>query len=313
LPRPTEYKELTYPQLRSLCETARLQGMSAAAASLGVAQPTVWKQIHCLEQHLGVPLVEPHSRGCRLTAAGELLVRMSEPLLTDFESLLDRFRTALGNQARKLTVSATPRPFDEELLPCVAEFERQFPHVRLVLRQVATRQGVMSLVESGEADIGLCSYRPAELPREIHIEPMYELELVLLVPHGHPLAKVKLSREHLGKYPLLNARGLYADWGVDRLLESAGAYSHSERRIELEMARSIRLYVRNGLGIGIVARPAGMPVSGDVIERPIGHLLPARLFMYACFRKRVSPDSELLGFMGVVRELLNRDVAAQKP
>ena len=306
MPRPTEYKELTYPQLRSFCETARLHGMSAAASALGIAQPTVWKQIHCLEQHLGMPLVEPHSRGCRLTAAGELLVRMSGPLLADFESLPDRFRAALGNQARKLTVSATPRPFDEELLPCVAEYERQYPQVRLVLRQVATRQGVMALVEAGEADIGLCSYRPPELPRELHLEPIYELELVLLVPHGHPLATVKLRRGHLAKYPLLNARGLYSDWGIASILESIGAYRHPERRIELEMARSIRLYVRNGLGIGIVARPAGTKPSKDLIERPLGDIFRERLFMHAYFRSRVAPDAELLGFIDVVRELLGR-------
>ncbi len=119
-----EYKQLTYPQLRSFCETARLGGMSAAAEALGVAQPTVWKQIHCLEEQLGVSLVEPHSRGCRLTAAGELLQRMAANVLSEFESLPDRFRTSLGKQARKLTVAATPRPFDEELLPCVAEFEK---------------------------------------------------------------------------------------------------------------------------------------------------------------------------------------------
>jgi DNA-binding transcriptional LysR family regulator len=304
--RSPDYKELTCPQLRSFCETARLQGMSAAAAALGLAQPTVWKQIHGLEQHLGEQLIEPHSRGCRLTAAGELLLEMAGPLLAEFETLEDRFRTSLGNQARKLTISATPRPFDEELLPCVAEFERQQPQVRLILRQVATRQGVIASVEAGEADIGLCSYRPLELPHELHAEPIYELELVLLVPKGHPLAKTRIRREHFAKYPLLNARGLYADWGIASALETFGAFRNPQRRIELELARSIRLYVQNGLGIGIVARPAGMKSGGDVIERPLGELFGERIVMYAFYRNRVTPDRELLEFVRVVRELLRR-------
>jgi DNA-binding transcriptional LysR family regulator len=304
--RPPDYKDLTYPQLRSFCETARLGGMSTAAAALGVAQPTVWKQIHRLEAHLGVSLVEPHTRGCRLTAAGHLLLQMAGPLVAEIEALPERFRTTVGRQTRQLTVTATPRPFEEELLPCVAEYERRFPQVRLVLRQVATRNGVIAAVEAGDADVGLVSFQPDYLPEVLHAEPVYELEPVLLVPFKHPLAKVRIQMEHLSKYPLLNARGLYADWGIAGALERIGAYSHPEHRVELEMARSIRLYVKNGMGIGIVVRPAGAKPAGDVVERPLGKLFGDRMMMYAFYRRRVTPDRELLDFIQVVQDLLRR-------
>ncbi len=177
------------------------------------------------------------------------------------------------------------------------------------MRQVATRQGVLAAVETGEADVGLCSFRPMEMPEKVRFEPVYELELVLLVPHDHPLAKTKIRREHLVKYPLLNGRGLYPDWGVAAALESLGVYRHSEHRIELEMARSIRLYVRNGMGIGIVARPAGREPLGDVAERPLDAVFQQRLTMYAYYRSRVDPDKELLGFLQVIRDMQTHALA----
>jgi DNA-binding transcriptional LysR family regulator len=302
--RPLDYKDLTYLQLRSFCETARMGGMSAAAQSLGVAQPTIWKQIHSLETHLGVKLIESHARGCRVTSAGQYLLLMVQPLVAEFEALPKRFRTAIGDQTRTLTVSATPRPFDEELLPCVAAFERQHPKIRLVVRQLATRNSVIESVKSGDADVGLASIKPEDAPPELCGEPIYELEPVLLVPRGHPLARRTIRLEDFAKYPVLNSRTIYADWGIAGALERVGAFNHPDRRIELEMARSIRLYVQNGMGIGIVVRPAAIQTGGEAVERPLRALFRIQMRMYAYHRQRLSPDPEVLDFIAVVRSLL---------
>jgi DNA-binding transcriptional LysR family regulator len=280
--------------------------MSAAAEALGVAQPTVWKQIHSLETHLGVALVEPHTRGCRLTAGGQFLLNLAGPLVAEIDTLPERFRAGVGQQARRLTVAAMPRPCEEELLPCVAAYERRCPHVRLVLRQVGTRGSVIETIKSGEADLGIVSLRPDDLPDALHTEALYELEPVLLVPHGHPLARGKVRLAHFAQYPLLNARGMYGDLGIAAALERIGAFRHPDRRVELELARTIRLYVQKGMGIGFVVRPVGTKPVGDVVERPLGKLFGDRLMMHAFYRRRVAPDQELLDFLVVVRDLLRR-------
>src|SRR5262249_31274399 len=64
------YKEIRLQQLRSLCETARLGSLTAAAAALGLAQPTVWEQVHALQREFGVKLIERRAHGCRLTDVG---------------------------------------------------------------------------------------------------------------------------------------------------------------------------------------------------------------------------------------------------
>src|SRR5688500_15086849 len=101
------YKEVTFQQLRSFHETARLGSLSAAAASLGLAQPTVWAQVHALERLFGVPLMETHGRGCRLTEAGRLLAGLASPAVEDIASLSRRFQEAQAQTATRLRFATT--------------------------------------------------------------------------------------------------------------------------------------------------------------------------------------------------------------
>lgn len=86
---PPAYKEVTLRQFRSFCETARLGSLTAAARTLRLAHPTVWKQVHALEEHFGVRLVEPHVRGCRLTDEGRVLAELAGPLVNARDSFRD--------------------------------------------------------------------------------------------------------------------------------------------------------------------------------------------------------------------------------
>ena len=90
------YKDTTFQQLRSFYETARLGSLSAAAASLGMAQPTVSQQVHALERQLGDQLVEPFGRGSRLTEAGRLLAELIGPAVLSISSLKQAYHEARG-------------------------------------------------------------------------------------------------------------------------------------------------------------------------------------------------------------------------
>src|ERR1700724_661400 len=93
-PHRRAYKEVRLQHLRSFCETARLGSLAAAAGALGLAQPTVWEQVHALEREFAAQLVEPHGRGCRLTAAGQLLVELSASLVAGIDALKQNFEEA---------------------------------------------------------------------------------------------------------------------------------------------------------------------------------------------------------------------------
>src|SRR5690606_2405924 len=105
--------------------------------------------------HLGMSLLTPHARGCRLTPAGEQLLQLAGPLVSEMNVLSDRFRALTGTTVQRLVVAATPRPCEEELPQCISEFENRFPKVRLVLRQLADHE-IVPAVLSGEAEVGIC-------------------------------------------------------------------------------------------------------------------------------------------------------------
>src|SRR5437016_5195113 len=117
------YKEIKVQQLRSFCETARLGSLTAAAASLGLAQPTVWEQVHSLEHLLGSKLIERHAYGCRLTEAGRLLLEYAAPLVAGIDSLPRTVKEAQEQKETWLTIAATPRILVEDVPQAVVEFE----------------------------------------------------------------------------------------------------------------------------------------------------------------------------------------------
>jgi len=294
------YKDLTFPQLKSFCEAARLGSMTAAAASLEIAQPTVWKQIHALESHLGVTLLTPHARGCRVTPAGEQLLELVAPLVSEMSVLVHRFQALTGTTVQRLVVAATPRPCEEELPQCIADFERRFPKVRLVLRQLADHE-IVPAVLSGEAELGIC-VQSSPVPTGLRCEKCYEFEPTLLMPHGHPLVDVKRIRfEDIARYPLLNARGSEPDHVVAASLDRVGAYDHPDRKVELHMARTIRRYVKLGFGIGIVGRPRFQPPASDIVERSLRSLIGYHQHISAIYRPRLTPNAALTGFIDELR------------
>jgi DNA-binding transcriptional LysR family regulator len=65
---------MTLTQLTYFLEVVRSGSLTAAAAALGVSQPTVSDQIKRLERHLGVELFIRVGRGSRLTDAGGLFL-----------------------------------------------------------------------------------------------------------------------------------------------------------------------------------------------------------------------------------------------
>jgi len=249
------YKDITLQQLRSFCATARQGSLTAAAAVLDLAQPTVWKQVHALERIFGCQLVETHARGCRLTEAGEVLRCLLEPSVAslDLERLRTRFAEELGQTNIHLTIAGQPRLLAEDMPTCLAAFVSSWPRVRFTLRQ-ANADEVAGLVESGEASLGFTTYieNRSQYPH-LSFDPCYELQVFLLTPCDHPLARRRHVRlEDLKPYPLINAPIALRDTQVHGTLVKLGLYQTEPRWVEARYESIIRACVAKKLGIALV-------------------------------------------------------------
>ncbi len=298
------YKEVTLQQLRSFCETVRLGSFSAAAASLGLSHPTIWTQVHALERRFGVKLVETHSRGCVATAAGRVLAELAAPLVTGFGSLEHAFVTALTLDAPRLVIAATARILVEDLPACVVEYERRRPQVHVTLKELRTSE-VIEAVRSGEAQVGFTS-SPSLHPSDEWLDfvPSYELDVVLITPRDHPLARLRIVRPRdLCAYPLVNAPTSFVDPTVMLALEKLSGPLTPPRRVEAYHAATIRRYVELGYGIGLIGRVPSHKSRSDLHERSMSGDF-GRTIVYLVSRKGALQPPHIREFTAIVADML---------
>jgi DNA-binding transcriptional LysR family regulator len=303
------YKEITLQQLRSFCETVLRGSFTAAAAALDLAHPTVWKQVHGLEHRLGVTLVEPHGRGCRPTEAGRLLARLARPLVTDIGSLECVFERSRAEAAARVVVAAPPRTLVEDLPECVVEFERRWQHVRVTLKQVKV-EDVTAAVASGRADLGLTSdCLPDPDDPRMAFEPSYELEIVLVTPPDHPLARRRhLQAGDLRGYPLVNALDSGENLVIRAALEELHALRIQPSQVEAWDDAVICRYVQLGFGIGLLNRVRGHPPGTNLHLRSMSNVF-GRPTVYLVRKKGDLCSGPAREFAQTVRALLSRPPA----
>jgi DNA-binding transcriptional LysR family regulator len=311
-PRPPgnhRYKEITLQQLRSFCETILRGSFTAAAAALDLAHPTVWKQVHALERRFGATLVEPHARGCRPTEAGRLLARLAIPLVTGISSLDREFQTSRAEAAARVVVAASPRVLVEDLPDCVVEYMRVRPQVRLLLEQVAV-EDVTAAVSSGRADLGLtASCLPDPDDPGLAYEPCYELDIVLVTPPDHPLARRRhVQASDLCAYPLVNALDPSQNPVMTAALNELRALRIQPSRVTAYYDAAICRYVQLGFGIGLTNRVPGHPPRPNLNVRSMSDVF-GRVTVYLIRQKGAPLSEPAHEFAQTVKALLSRPPA----
>ena len=143
---------------RAFLVTAEEGSLSAAARALGMAQPTLGRQVDGLEQELGIVLFERIGRGLRLTPSGlELLHHVR-----DMGEAAGRVSlTALGqSQALEGTICiSASETYAAVLLPqIIAKLREQEPGIQVEI-VVANHA---SDLRRREADIAIRNFRPTE-------------------------------------------------------------------------------------------------------------------------------------------------------
>ncbi|AGA24803.1 LysR family transcriptional regulator [Singulisphaera acidiphila] len=316
MPSPTAqrhaYKEISLPQIRCFCDAIRLGSFKAAAKSLGLSHPTVLSQVHALEHHLGVKLVETHARGCRPTADGRLLAVMVAPLVAGFHSLEHTFQEVRGKEVQRLIVATTPRILVDDLPMCVVEFSKNWPNVQIHFEEMRMEE-IPEAVETGKADLGLTTTSsPTPGNAWIAFEPAYELEVVLITPKDHPLARRRrVSARDLAEFPLVNAPPGILDPSVSIALKMLNAFQAEPRRVEVANAAAILRYVEMGFGVGLTLRVPSHLADPKFHERSLSREL-GRVKVHLVWRNGSLMMPHARAFADLVKDLLNRKTSQPK-
>lgn len=141
---------------RAFLATAEQGSFSAAALALGVAQPTVGRQVAALEEELGLPLFERVGRGLQLTAAG---LDLAEHIRAMREAA-ERAALAAAGESLSLegVVCITASEFVAAyVLPPIVGWIRQ-AHPGIELELVGSNE--TQDLRRREADIAIRNHRP---------------------------------------------------------------------------------------------------------------------------------------------------------
>ena len=250
---------MNFQQLKYVREAVR-QGLNLTEAAnvLFTSQPGISKQIRELEDELGIEIfVRRGKRLVDLTEPGRTVVQVIERLLAEADNLRQVGREFADRDAGSLTIATTHTQARHALPKVVQEFRAQYPKVRLSLQQGSPTQ-IADMVIAGQADIAIATEALDHYPELLALAG-YTWHHCVIVPHGHPLTKVKhLSVDELARYPLIT----YSPEFTGRShIDQAFAAKGLKMDVVLTAidADVIKTYAELGLGVGIIAAMAYDP------------------------------------------------------
>jgi LysR family cys regulon transcriptional activator len=264
-------------QLRFLAAVAQNDlNLTVAAAKLHTTQPAVSKQIKQLEEELGLSLFVRNGRAfTKITPAGERVVVYALRLLREAQNIkgISQEFKEEGNGA--LSIGTTHTQARYVLPPAIRQFREKYPGVQFHLHQ-GTSEHLAEMAELDRIDFAIAT-GSHELFRKYVLLPCYQWNRRIIVPAGHPLAKVSRPQlDDLAAHPLVTY--VFSFTGPSSL-QATFADAGLTPNVALTARDSdvIKTYVRLGLGVGIVAEVALDPeADADLISIEASHLFPVQ-------------------------------------
>lgn len=233
--------------------------LGQAAEELGISQPALSRCIIKIEEEYGARLFDRSGRRVRLNAAGRVMQqRIGRALgeLEDAKRELQEMKAEL-QQTVRIGFLAT---LGVRVIPSLVEsFRRKSADAHFRLLQ-GSHPALQSLLMAGEIDLCISSPRFSEA--KLHWEPLYEEELVLLAPVGHPLAQKQKNR-NLSEFASEPFVALKRGYGLRHYLEEVSKASGFAPNIVVETEEVGTLIGLVGAGLGLALAPASEESAND--------------------------------------------------
>jgi DNA-binding transcriptional LysR family regulator len=142
-------------QVQYFLAAAEQGGVTAAAATLGLAKPTVSQAIRDLERELGVELFHRIGRGVVLTSAGHALIGPARRIMRDVVAATGALSDA-GALRGQLDIYSHPALAVHPVARLVGTFRRQHPHVFIRIGEWHQEETAAALVRDGHCEIIMC-------------------------------------------------------------------------------------------------------------------------------------------------------------
>src|SRR5438105_15112297 len=168
-------------RMRLLVEIERKGSVSAAAAAIGIGQPSASQHLRLLEAAAGQRLVERSGRGSRLTEAGRLLAARAAQALSTLGAAEEELGALAGLETGTIHLGASTAPGVYLLPDTLGCFRRDHPGVTVEV-EVAASDEILKRLLSGRVQLALVGATEAD--ERIELDPFLEDEIVGVAKPG---------------------------------------------------------------------------------------------------------------------------------
>lgn len=168
--------------LRGFYFVAQRGSVTQATAVMGREQPTITRQIKCLEKELDVTLFDRSSGTMKLTPEGRILFEKAVTLFEDVKEIRDEFRKKQLEHKGKIAIATSHGIIESFLSRYVVEFRNAHPQV-IFHMEGGTFEAALERVESSEADFGIVF--TDSVPGSMNSYDLFETGLKLIAPKNN--------------------------------------------------------------------------------------------------------------------------------
>src|ERR671928_1155524 len=201
-------------RMRLLVEIDRQGRVPAAAAAIGIGQPSASQHMRLLEAASGQRLVERSGRGSRLTEAGRILAARAAQALSTLGAAEEELGALAGLQTGTIHLGASTAPGVYLLPDTLGCFRRDHPGVTVEV-EVAASDEILKRLLAGRVQLALVGAAAAD--ERIELDPFLEDEIVGVAKPGlAPLSNGTLAPARIAEFMLLSReRGSSSQRAVD--------------------------------------------------------------------------------------------------
>ncbi len=291
--------------IKTFREVAARGSFSRAALRLGFSRPTVTKHIAELEKRFNVRLLNRSTRAVSLTAAGQLLLERSAPLIEMAASTRAELQEFADRPRGRLRVTV-PYGLEQSAFPAIlGEFIRSHPEVHVSLH---VTNDEVDLVEDG-CDVALRLGRPGN--QNLIVRRLAQVDWTLCATPAYWARRGLPKRpEDMRRHDVLSfesaGNGAVLPFEIDGMPIQVPV----ESRMSANEATALMGLALQGLGV--VALPAALaqPHLGRGALVPVlESFMPTDIWIYAAYAQRRHNSAALRTFLGC----LERQAALPTP
>jgi DNA-binding transcriptional LysR family regulator len=259
--------EIELRQMRYFLAVAQERSFTRAAARCHVAQPSLSRQIHAIEERLGTRLFDRLSHTVRITAAGRVFEKEAVRTLEHSRRAVSLVRAFEHENSQALRIGLSSQCDLPRVRSLVEKAQKCVNKISVVCVTGCTAELSLALLR-GKLDLAVVDLQIGE--REIDTFPIHSEPLVAVLPHRHPLVErpmVRLFELKKERFVLVSPQIDPGSRSVEAMLSESGIEVSSLSGVSnlIELLDHVALH----RSIGLMRNSACRLRRDDVVCKPL--------------------------------------------